>query len=115
MGEVVRLREKITPSVTSRVLNSFEPDFRGEGRSTQSKVCRLDCVDGRGDGVLGRDFKALLGDGESFTFAPMIELRLGGKITTCVQLENTFTFTVGAYAPPLMVLGDRLRNLWHRF
>ncbi len=78
-GEVVRLRGKIAPSVTSRVLDSFEPGFPGEGRSTQSKVCRLDCGDGRGDGLLGRDFKAFSVNDEGFFFAPVTELRLGVK------------------------------------
>lgn len=109
-GEVVRLRDEIAPSVTSRLLDSFEPDFLGEGRSTQSKVCRLDCDDGIGDGVLGRVFKALSVNGEGFSFVPVTKLRHGIKSLPSVQLENAFTFTFGAFAPSLMLSRDRLRS-----
>ena len=118
-GEVVRLRGEIAPSVTSRDLDCFEPDFLGEGRSTQSKVCRLDCDDGGGDGVLGRVFKALSVKGEGFSLAPVTKLRYGVKSLPGVQLENAFTFTVGAFAPSLMLPDDSkgrfFCSLWHRF
>ena len=112
MGDVVRLWGEIAPSVTSGVSDSLEPDFLGEGRSTQSKVCRLDCE----DGVLGRVFTAFSVNGEGFSFAPVIKLRHGMKSLLGVQLENAFTFTVGAFAPSLMrSQGLFFGSLWYRY
>ena len=86
-GEAVRLRGKMVPSI------SFEPDFRGEGRSTQSKVCRLGCEVGRGGGVTLRDLKAFLGDDKGFSFTPVIDVEPVRKSTTrCIVGER---ITVG--------------------
>lgn len=90
-GAIVPLRGTIALSGASRALDSFEPDFEGEGRSTHSNICRLDC--GIGDGVLGRDFKVFLGDRKGLSFAPVIELRLVGRVTAwCANGEHIYLY-----------------------